>query len=283
MISLFQSIFAAPRDLLLVILSAWLGLGLSERRSGRHAVNLEILGNLLLLALLGFALGGRLFYALEHLSVFIPSPLSLFSFNLSLFDPAGGLAAGLLAAVIYGRRKGLQFWPALDALTPFMASLTIGLALSHLATGQAFGQATGVPWAIEQWGELRHPTQVYETIAALAILILILLLRPEAPAGRDFMVFAALTSAGQLILAGYRGDNVLLFNGLRLAQIIAWFCLAAALFGLEKLAGRPAIEPNPPAESKPAPPDEKPSSPIKPKRKAAPAAKKPKARRKRQS
>ncbi len=238
MLSTLQSLFAPPGDLLLVLLSAWVGLSLAERRASRSPINLDRLSNLILWSLVGFLAGGRVFFAVEHLSAFLPSPLSLFALSPSMFDPWGGLAIALVVAYAYGQRNHLPLWPALDALTPFLASLSVGLALSHLASGQAFGQATTVPWAIEQWGALRHPTQIYETLAALATLIVVLLQKSTPPYGRQFFLFAALTATSRLIIEGFRGDSLLVFQVVRLAQIIAWICLAGALVGLDWTANQ---------------------------------------------
>lgn len=236
MLAAYQTIFAQPRDLLLVILAAWIGLSLAERKADRHRVNLELLSNLLLWSTGGFVLGGRILYALEHLSVFVPAPLSLFSLNFSLFDPLGGMAAALVVALINGQRNHLPLWSSLDTLTPFLAAVAAGIAFSHLATGQAFGEESNVPWAIEQWGALRQPTQYYEIIASLIILIIMLIQNPPNVPGRYFLFFLSLITGSQLILQGFHGDNILIFSGLRLEQIIAWVGLALSLFGLEYVA-----------------------------------------------
>jgi len=232
-LSFFQNIFAPPRDLILIILAAWLGLMLSERGARRHHVNLDSLSNMLLIGLSGFILGGRILYILENLVSFTQSPSSLFSLNTSLFDLWGGLAIAGLSALAYGQRIHLPFWESLDALTPFFASLAIGIAFSHLASGTAFGRETNVPWAVDQWGALRHPTQVYEIIASILILALILIQKTNPTSGYEFLSFVAFTSASRLLIEGFRGDSTLVLGGLRAAQIVAWIILFAAFIGLE--------------------------------------------------
>ena len=232
-LSSFQNIFAPPRDLILIILAAWLGLALSERCATRHHVNLDSLSNMLLVGVSGFVVGGRVLYILENLASFAQSLSSIFSLNTSLFDLWGGLAIAVLSAFAYGQRIHLPFWESLDALTPFFASLAIGIAFSHLASGAAFGRETNVPWAIDQWGALRHPTQFYEIIASLLILALILIQKPNPTAGYEFLSFVALTCASRLLIEGFRGDSTLVFGGLRAAQITAWFILFATLIGWE--------------------------------------------------
>lgn len=220
---------------LFVIASVYIGIVLAEKRAANHGVKSELLDNLILFSLFTFLAGGRLSFALQHWDNFRASPLDIFSPNPSLFDLAGGLALGLLAALVHGRRKGLSLWPTLDALTPFFATLMVGLAAAHLADGSAFGKETSLPWGIELHGARRHPSQVYETAAALVILGLVGLRKPFRATGAQFLVFVAFTAGACLYLEAFRGDSILVLGGLRLAQILAWLALALALAGLEKM------------------------------------------------
>src|SRR5512140_1817677 len=126
MLTLFRSIFAPPRDLILLVAALWVGLALAEKRSERHKIPKEMLDNMVYYSLFGYILGGRLLYAAENFSIFVQSPRSLFSLNLDLFDPLAALAVALLVGLIYGARHDLPFWPALDALTPLFATLAVG-------------------------------------------------------------------------------------------------------------------------------------------------------------
>lgn len=230
MISLFRSLFAPPRHLILLLVALWLGLTLAEKRAERHGVSRDALNNIVYYSLFGYLLGGRLFYALSNYSVFIQSPLNLFSLNLDLFDAVAALAVAVIVGAVYGSRQRLPLWLALDALTPLFAALAIGLSLSHLAVGTPFGSPTDLPWGIELWNATRHPTQVYELIAALFIFGLIWFRKSASPAGSEFLLFAALTAGTRLFLEAFRGDSTLIFGGLRLAQVIAWVALAVTLF-----------------------------------------------------
>jgi phosphatidylglycerol:prolipoprotein diacylglycerol transferase len=233
LLTVFQNLFAPPRDLILIIAAAWIGLTFSERRAARYRVNLDSLSNLLMVSVVAFIVGGRLLDAFENLDIFLQSPTSIFSLNTSLFDLWGGWVIAVIVAVVYGRRVHLPFWQSLDALTPFFATLAIGIAFSHLASGEAFGKETTVPWAIDQWNATRHPTQVYEIIASFLTLILILFQKPDSKPGYEFLLFLALTSASRLVIEGFRGDSTLIFGGLRAAQVVAWLILLTALVVME--------------------------------------------------
>jgi len=230
MISLFRSLFAPPRHLILLLAALWIGLALAEKRAERHNVSKDTLNNVIYCSILGYILGGRILYALTNFSAFARSPLSLFSLNPELFDPFGALIGALLVGFIYSQRQKLRFWSTFDALTPLFATLAIGLSLAHIAAGTAFGSPTDLPWGVDLWGTTRHPSQIYELIASILIFGLIWLRKLHSLPGVSFLTFAALTAASRLFLEAFRGDSTLVFGGLRLAQIVAWVVLAIALF-----------------------------------------------------
>lgn len=220
---------------LFLLLSVWIGLSLAGKRAHWHSLDSEKLDNLVLAALAGFVLGGRFFYAAANWSAFASSPLDILSLNISLFDPLGGAATALMAGWAFGQRAGLAFWPTLDALTPFLAMLMVGVGAAHLASGEAFGQEASLPWGMFMHGATRHPSQVYEIAAALFILSLVGLRRPFDIPGRQFLFFVAFSAGAALFLEAFRGDSTLMTGGIRQAQVAAWVMLAAALAGLEQL------------------------------------------------
>lgn len=230
MIESFRSLFAPPRNLILLVAALWVGLALAEKRTERHGVSKEQLNNISFYGLFGYILGGRLLFALENISAFTQSPLSLFSINIDLFDPIGGLLVAILVGFIYGQQQKLPLWGTLDSLTPLFAALAIGLSLSHLAAGTAFGSPTNLLWRIELWNVTRHPSQIYELIASLIVFALIWLRKSDSPPGTLFLTFTALTAGSRLFLEAFRGDSILVFGGLRLAQVIAWVVMTLALF-----------------------------------------------------
>ena len=233
MITLFRSLFAPPRHLILPLGALWLGLALSEKRTERHGIPKETLNNLVFYCFLGYVIGGRVLFALDNLYAFRGNPLSIFSINLELFDTFGAFVTAIFVGFVYGQRQKLPIWSTFDALVPLFATLAIGLSLSHLAAGTAFGKSTNVPWGIELWNAKRQPTQIYELIASLLIFGFIWFRKTDSPAGSGFLLFAALTAGARLFLEAFRGDSGLILGGLRLAQIISWIALTAAIIGSE--------------------------------------------------
>jgi phosphatidylglycerol:prolipoprotein diacylglycerol transferase len=227
---------------LVLLAGLWLGLSLAERHAADSGVKANDLYNLAFITLVAGVVGARLAYILRYPSIFADSPASIFSLNPGLLDLWGAAAAGLIAGLVYGQRRQMQLWPTLDALAPALAVLAVTLAVSHLASGAGYGNPTNLPWGIEQWGARRHPTQVYEVLAALFILWAVwpgqavLHLRGSAnPApGVRFLSFLALTAAASLFVDAFHGGSLLLPGGWRATQVVSWVVLAASLWMLGK-------------------------------------------------
>jgi phosphatidylglycerol:prolipoprotein diacylglycerol transferase len=229
---------AVPVPALVMLAGVWTGITLSERSSARHGLNANDLYNLIFLAIIAGVMGARLSYVIRYPSIFTSHPISILSRDPGLLDPWGGLAAAILVSLIYGQRKNIPFWPLMDTLTPGLAVLGVALGISHLASGNAFGAPTDLPWGVNLWGAHRHPTQIYEMILALAILLVVWpsreMIKWKNP-GERFIIFMVLTAAARLFLETFRGDSILLPGGIRSAQLIAWVVLGISMWTLGKL------------------------------------------------
>ncbi len=221
---------------LLLLIGAYVGLSLAERRLPKDSLTPNQLYTLVFLGFIAAVLGGRLVYIGGHFSFFRSSPLDVVSLDASLLDPFGAIVFCLAAILIYTQRKGIPFWKALDGLTPALAVVSVFLGLAHLASGQAYGMPTHLPWGVELWGRTRHPTQVYETLAA-AVILGILWKKDATPfkPGLFFLRFMILSASATLLIDAWRVESASLFLGFRLTQVVAWFFLAIGLFLSDRL------------------------------------------------
>ncbi len=227
---------------LILLLGIWLGLTLAERNAERFNINKNDLYNLVFVFLIAGVIGARLMYVLRYPEAFASNLFSLFSLNPSLLDPIGGAATGIVAALVFGQRKQMAFWSTLDGLTPLLAVFAIAWHLSNFASGNGFGAPTDLPWGIYLWGASRHPSQIYEMIAAGIILAYLWPSRQREPrlAGDYFLKFLGMSAGARIFLEAFRGDSILLPGGIRLAQAIAWLLLAFSLWGLWTRRSQPA-------------------------------------------
>jgi phosphatidylglycerol---prolipoprotein diacylglyceryl transferase len=220
---------------LIIIISMWAGLSLSEKAARRKSYPADKLYNLVLISLLAGLIGARLSFVLINIDVFSKSFSSIFSLNPGLLDPFGGTVAALLAAFIYGHRNHLDIWSTLDTLTPFFAVVMIGIGVSHLSSGNAYGAETSLPWGFHLWGAVRHPSQVYEIAASSATLLIIWRdFSKTASPGMHFLKFIIITSIWIILLEGFRGDSQIIAAGIRSNQVIALITLAVSAILYEK-------------------------------------------------
>ncbi len=229
---------------LFLLISLWIGITLVEKSAKIYKLSADTLSNLIMIALVSGVLGGRIVYIAQNPEAFAGNLGNIFSLNPGLFDMTGALAAALLGALVYGQRKSLPLLSTLDALVPFFGMLAIGLALSNFASGNAFGMESDLPWAINLWGTTRHPSQIYELIAAFVTLNLLYPPKGDAQsrAGVSSATFVAVTAGYRLFIEAFRGDSTLIFGNLRAAQVMMFIVLAIALWGLDKLKSESEAE-----------------------------------------
>jgi prolipoprotein diacylglyceryl transferase len=236
---MFPTIQVGPLNIqapgLILIISLWVGLNLAEKFAKRRGFQADRLYNLIFISLVAGILGARLFFILGNLNSFTGNFINIFSLNPGLLDPFGGLAAASLAAYIYSQKNKLPLWETLDALTPLFAVMMIGVGISHLSSGNAYGTETSMPWGLNLWGAKRHPSQVYEIIASVITLAILWqdFSKVKNP-GLIFLKFTMMTSIWFIFIEGYRGDSQILAAGIRSGQIVALLILAIGFYLYEK-------------------------------------------------
>ncbi|MCH7662675.1 MAG: prolipoprotein diacylglyceryl transferase [Chloroflexi bacterium] len=218
---------------LILLAGIWIGLSVAEKYAKLYKIKADQLYNISFAVLVAGILGARLSVMVRFPSAFIDNPSSIISLNPSLLDPAGGMAIALATGLVYSQRKKINLLQTLDALVPTLAVMGIAIPVANLAYGNAFGAPTNLPWGIELWGTDRHPSQIYQAIAGIVILWLVWPSRQRKmnPAGLLFTRYIILTAGSILLLAAFRGDSVLIWNGWRSEQIAAWIILAFSLWG----------------------------------------------------
>lgn len=225
---------------LILLVGVWAGLALSEKLVGERkklAVSPAQLGNLVWAGLAAAILGARLGYVLLFPNVFFASPLSLVSLNPGLLDPWFGFGAALVAIVIVAQRYNLSAALVLDALAPMLATLCAAISLANLASGARYGLPSDVPWAVNLFGASRHPVQLYDFLAATAVLAFLLIRRStfKLGDGRLFLTYVALSAGAFLFLEAFHATGPVV-DGWRGLQVIAWLALAASLWFMRRIA-----------------------------------------------
>jgi phosphatidylglycerol:prolipoprotein diacylglycerol transferase len=181
---------------------------------------------------------------------------------LSLFQSGGVFYGGLLAALPvawwYARRHSLPGWATADVLAPAVA---LGQAVGRLgcfAAGCCYGRPTSVPWAVTfrdpyagrtvgtPLDVALHATQLYESMAALALFgFLLWLSRRRRFPGQVALAYIGLYAGARFVIEFFRGDaarGVVFGGALSTSQFIALLLLLGAAALYPQLARRaPAV------------------------------------------
>lgn len=138
----------------------------------------------------------------------------------------GGIAGGYLIVILYKRRLGIRR----STGDLFAVAVSAGEAVGRWGcyfAGCCYGRPSTVPWAIYQHGAYRHPTQIYSSLAAAAILgILLLVERRRPPENTLWFLQGTLYCIARFVIEFYRAGPVTSI-GLTAAQIA---CLVGLLF-----------------------------------------------------
>lgn len=216
---------------LALLAGLWVAMNLTEKESLHMRLKAAVILNMIFYGLLGGLMSARLIYAVQHLNTYLTNPLSLFSLNTSTLDLLGGVITGVVITYLLGRRQGLPLRPTLDALAPGLAVFMIAVGVANILSGDSYGSPTHLPWAIYLWGEYRHPTQVYETVAALIIFILWKMTSTESRGmGINFLQVIALSAGARVFLEAFHGDSLVWPDGFRTIQVIGLIILTVAIY-----------------------------------------------------
>lgn len=206
----------------------------------------------------GAVVGGRLGYVAFHPEYFMAQPGAIVdpaigSLALSLGVVGGAITGGLVAALVEG---GVGRWFHIATL-PTLSVLAAGklaMVFGGSGQGQPFdGDLATAYIGPGPWGSLApdmpsHPSQIYEGLATLVILIVMLgLLAIPAvrrPDGRSFLIGLALWSIVRAVVASTWRDATVL-GPLRAEQVIDLAIVAGCAAGVAALIARerPAPEP----------------------------------------
>lgn len=159
--------------------------------------------------------------------------LQLFATGLPGKTIEGGIVGGWLAVIWMKRRLGITR----STGDLFALAIPAGEALGRIGCfigGCCYGKAASVAWAVHDHGALRHPAQLYLSVAAATCFAILLAVerRRILPENGLFYLGAVLFCADRFVVEFFRANAPAAY-GLTLAQ---WLCCASAAFFAWKLA-----------------------------------------------
>ncbi|EDQ02094.1 prolipoprotein diacylglyceryl transferase [Shewanella benthica KT99] len=141
----------------------------------KEKLPVESLDNLLMYCVIGIIVGARLAHCIFYdPAYYFSNPLKIFAiWEGGLASHGGGLGA-ILALYYYRRKMDMPFLFLLDRLAIATAIFGFFVRMANFMNSEILGLPSNVPWAIifERIDMLpRHPAQLYEAFAYLAIFI----------------------------------------------------------------------------------------------------------------
>jgi phosphatidylglycerol:prolipoprotein diacylglycerol transferase len=235
----------------LLALAFLLALVLAARLAARDGLPRERIYDLGLWLLIAAIVGSKLLMLVAE-PEYRANPLRLLSLDFLRSGGVfyGGLLAASATAVLLVRRFRLPWWPTADAFAPAIA---LGQSIGRqgcFAAGCCWGKPTARPWGVsfsERGHDVTgvpahvplHPTQLYESAAALLIFLLLLWLhRRKRFDGQVVLAYGALYAAARFAIEFFRDDprgdvfGLTSLTGLSTSQLISLGIGAASLCAL---------------------------------------------------
>jgi phosphatidylglycerol:prolipoprotein diacylglycerol transferase len=199
--------------------------------------------------------GARVFHIIDHWSQFVADPASMI-FARAGYSIFGGLCFGVIAGLIFLKRRSIPIRPMLDAAAPaMMLGYAIGRLGCQIAGDGDWGIAANMAlkpawlpdwlWAQTYEGNIVgvvipapgvYPTPIYESIVALAVFAVLWMLRAHSHRpGFLFSLYLLLAGFERLLIEKIR-INVehALFGDVSLtqAEVISVLLIVAGLVGV---------------------------------------------------
>lgn len=225
----------------LVLLLAYLaGTWLAARQARRHGIDGDHIYNLSLYALLAGIVAARLGHVAMYFEVYRVDPLQVLSLSPGALLPPAGVLGAVGMALVYSVHHRLPAARTLDALAVGMALALAVASLGAFLAGRELGALSELPWAVELFGVRRHPAALYQALALLVLLGLLLWVERRAarPPGQIALLALFGYAAIRLFLEPLRAESMIVGDGWRLAQIAALAAVVLSGWLLGRMATR---------------------------------------------
>ena len=230
----------------LLALAFLAGLWVVSVQAKKAGLDATVITDMAVYVLIGGLLGAKLLLLLIEWSYYSKHPGEIWGLLQSGGVFYGGLLGAFPVAWWFARRHHLDGWRTADVLAPGVA---LGQSIGRLgcfAAGCCYGRPADVPWAVtfhdvyatRQVGTPidtpLHPTQLYESLATLAIFVFLRWLWGHKRfEGQVTLAYIFLYAAARFVIEFYRGDaarGMVLGGWLSTSQFIAILMVLGVLF-----------------------------------------------------
>lgn len=189
-------------------------------------------------------LGARILYMLLNWDYYGGQFFSAFFTRFEGLSFYGGFFAGIVALYFWSKWRGIGLLKLFDLLAPYLA---LGYAFGRIGcflNGCCYGRESDLPWALPASAAdsiLRHPVQLYAALMAIAIFVILKLLRPKRPfVGFIFISLFFLYGMLRFTTEFFRYGEALVY-GLTIAQLFSLGLAIISLIVIIVFGGGPGI------------------------------------------
>ncbi len=241
----FKSLHIGPVQFrvygLMIALGVVAAVWLAERRWLERGGKPDEIQSLAAWAVPAGLVGARIYHVITSFDGYREQPWRVFKIWEGGLGIPGGIAAGVVAGLVFARRRDLPIAPLLDAIAP---ALPLAQAIGRWGNWfnqELFGRPTSLPWGLRIDVANRpvefaasttfQPTFLYESLWNLALAGCLTTLGPKLRLrpGRLFALYVAGYASGRLWIERMRIDPAHAAGGLRLNEWMAIFVLGSCV------------------------------------------------------
>ncbi len=200
----------------MVAAGIFLGASLFLREGRKKGIDPQVLGDVIIYAVISGVIFSRLFYAAVSWSEFKDDPAEILFVWRGGFVYWGALLGGIAGAWFCSKRKGLPFLEVLDLAAPFIPLAHAVGRIGCFSAGCCYGKECHLPWAIvvkdprslSPLGIPLHPVQLYSSLVNFFIFLVLYFFfsKRKKFSGELILEYVVIYGACRFFLEFFRGD-----------------------------------------------------------------------------
>ena len=240
-------------------LAVVLGVLMAMKEAKRTGQSPDMYVDFIIYALIFAIIGARLYYVIFSWDFYSAHPEKIFALREGGLAIYGGIIGGVVTAIVYCKRKGVNFWLLADTIAPCLAFGQMLGRWGNFFNREAFGGFTNGLLAMRlQMSQVRtsdisaevmqhivnyggvdyiqvHPTFLYESLWNLCLFLLLIKFRPKKKFdGQVLGLYFLGYALGRVWIEGLRTDQ-LMFGPFAVSQLLSGgLIICAAIFLIRK-------------------------------------------------